>query len=380
MIHKSRVLWLTLAVVFTIIIVLLVRTTTTNAQVVTTCALELALVVDESLSVGRDELALQRGFTKGVVDGLPFGPNEPTQARGTVVAFATSTELRTPLSPDANAIKVAIDAPRIFGNTNLTGGIDTAQASLTGVGSNPSVQDAMLIVTDGAPNDETNAAAAAANARAAGTIIFVVGVDTSLSAETFLRDDIASPPFSAAPEDQTAFFVSDFSQLGTVIDSINRNACGAASTVSGVAVDDQNSNGVQDGGEPFLEFALLQLYDAADTGRTNPLQFAVTNATGQYSFSVAPGNYKIFLNLDSGNITAGSFDAGTFETGPIAVVAGSNVAGIDTLVNIPVVLPTPTPIVIALPPSPPPPAVQGGSDDDDGLPVLRQRCACQCRV
>lgn len=183
--------------------------------------LDLMLVLDRSLSIDATELATLKTAAHAFVDALaPDGGPHIGQA-----SFAPSATLDLHLTGNETDIDNAIDALSTAGGTatNLEAGILTASGELDDLDPHerPGVPDFMVIITDGAPNtcnsggcDPEDAAAAAADAaKLAGTEIFVVGVGTSTSTATFLRDEIASGA-------DHYFDASNFDDLQAILEGI----------------------------------------------------------------------------------------------------------------------------------------------------------------
>ena len=69
------------------------------------------------------------------------------------------------------------------------------------------------------------------------------------------------------------------------------------STISGLVWNDTNRNGIQDDGEPGLQYVILCLFDESNRGIWN----LTTDENGRYSFTnLSAGNYSIFVNLRKG--------------------------------------------------------------------------------
>ena len=69
------------------------------------------------------------------------------------------------------------------------------------------------------------------------------------------------------------------------------------STISGLVWNDTNGNGIQDEGEPGLQYVILCLFDESNRGIWN----LTTDENGRYSFTnLSAGNYSIFVNLRKG--------------------------------------------------------------------------------
>jgi uncharacterized protein YegL len=151
--------------------------------------IDVALVIDESGSISNSELTQLRSAAKNVVDAIAASD------LSAAVAFADSATLRQELTSDKNAVKGAIDSPRISGNTNTEDAIQTAQAELlSGTNQRASAEKVMVLLTDGQPtasdgplNNIQDALVAADDAKGAGIEIFSVGIGLGSTGEAVLR-------------------------------------------------------------------------------------------------------------------------------------------------------------------------------------------------
>jgi hypothetical protein len=164
--------------------------------------LEVALVSDVSGSMSQEIGDLQTA-AKDFVDNL----SSPDEAAA--VSFSSGASLDQALTTDYQAVKDAIDDYTASGSTNMTAGIDTAEAELLG-GANATAgaSKVMIVLSDGSPNSSSSAAAAAADARNAGIRIFTIALGAG-AATGFLETQIASSP-------DDAFVAPDPADLDTV--------------------------------------------------------------------------------------------------------------------------------------------------------------------
>ncbi|MDZ7726499.1 MAG: TasA family protein [Candidatus Campbellbacteria bacterium] len=166
---------------------------------------DVMLVLDRSGSMSGD-LGTMKTDAKNFVNTLM---NSSSGAHVGVVGFGGSVNLRTGLTDDLSAVETAIDNVNGGGGTDMTGGIDTAQAELDGSRSAP---DFMIVLTDGSPDSDSSAGNAADNARSAGTTIYAIGVGSGAD-EIFLESNIADSP-------SEYFSASNFSELETQFDEL----------------------------------------------------------------------------------------------------------------------------------------------------------------
>ncbi len=149
---------------------------------------DIVLVLDRSGSMtGAPLTALKAGAKSfvDIIDAATDGTLDGVIANGSrvgVVSFSDAATVDVALTTNATALKTAIDALVASGNTNHTAAISTGQAQLAG--SVPENSKEMIIFTDGQSNPAANNGIAAATAaRAAGTVIFAIGLGTVNAAQ-----------------------------------------------------------------------------------------------------------------------------------------------------------------------------------------------------
>lgn len=184
--------------------------------------LDLMLVLDRSGSISSSELNTLKTAAKKFVDAL--APSADGAHIGQT-SFSTNGTLDLHLSSNSGAIKAAIDTLVSGGFTNLMEGIDLAQGELNNPGdghdrNDSDSKDFMVIITDGAPNRPVNTATGKAKAtesanaaKAAGTVIYVVGVGTTPGTADYLKNNIASSP-------NHYFDAADFNGLEAILKKI----------------------------------------------------------------------------------------------------------------------------------------------------------------
>jgi len=163
--------------------------------------LDLMLVLDRSGSINSTELTQLKNAANSFITALAPSVNGVHTGQS---SFATNATLNLHLTDNEAAAHAAINALVAGGNTNLAGGINLAKTELDNPGDghdrlDADSPDAMVIITDGAPNVPSPAANAQAQATAAanaadtaGVEIFVLGVGVTASTETFLKNNIAT--------------------------------------------------------------------------------------------------------------------------------------------------------------------------------------------
>jgi hypothetical protein len=308
-----------------------------DAAIVENCLLDLVMALDESPSIGPsfddadDEFSFVIGFATGLIEGLPV--DEDNVNVGVVLYDQTPATLR-PITPDSEA---AIEALETYdrgdtSGTALAQGIDTAVVELSS--GRPAVQDVIVILADGDDNQIGEPIESAEAAREANIQIFSVAVGDELN-----LDQLAT--VANDPDEDYFFQAEDFSELEGLIDSINRNACGIPSTLSGVVFTDTNENAELNSGETGVEGIMVSLY-AADDLTTPAVPDQTTDAEGAYTFQVAPGDYVVEIADPPQPLVEGSlFDSDSGQTEPISVGINDSVEDINApLVQQPTLTPT----------------------------------------
>lgn len=303
------------------------------------CLIDLIIALDESPSIGPsfadadDEFPFVLGFAAGLIEGLPV--NEDNVHVG-VVLYDVTPDTLLPLTGDAEA---ALETVEGYDRGETTGtamaqGIDLAMRELEA--GRPAVQDVIVLLADGDDNQIGEPETSSADAREKNAQIFAVAVGDDLNLDQ-LRT-VANDP------DEDYFFqAEDFDDLPGLIDSINRNACGVPSTLSGVAFFDDEGDASLGEDEAGVEGVTLRLYHADDL-TTAAVPDQVTDADGAYTFQVAPGEYVIeVVDAPQPLVEGSDFDADTLQTELITVEVNASVDALDVpLVPLPEPTATPT--------------------------------------
>jgi von Willebrand factor type A domain-containing protein len=149
-----------------------------------------------------------------IIDEATDGSLDGVIANGSrvgMVSFASTASVDVPLTSDANAVKSAIDGLVAANNTNHSAGISTGQAQLAG--SIPANSKKMVILTDGETTVGGDASDDAANARAAGTEIFGIGLRTA-AFEAEIKD------WTTDPDASHYFFAPSSAELQQIFTTI----------------------------------------------------------------------------------------------------------------------------------------------------------------
>lgn len=310
------------------------------------CLLDLVITLDESPSIGPsfddsdDEFSFVIGFATGLIDGLPV--NEENVNVGVVLYDQTPATL-LPITDDSDlAIETleSYDRQETSG-TALAQGIDLAVLTLNR--GRPAVQDVIVLLADGDDNQIGEPQTAADAARGRNIQIFSVAVGDELN-----LDQLAA--VANDPDEDFFFQAEDFSELAGLIDSINRNACGVPSTLSGVVFADDDQDAELDSDETGVEGVTVSLY-AADELATPAVPDQVTDADGVYTFQVAPGDYVVEIAQAPRPLVDGSlFDAISRRTEPLTVDINDAVEDINAPLA-PLLEPTSTVTATVAPPT-----------------------------
>jgi uncharacterized protein YegL len=162
---------------------------------------DIMLVLDRSFSMNGAPLAALKSASNtfvDIIDEATDGALDGTIANGSrigVVSFSDNATLDQALTDDANAVKTAINALVVDNNTNHAAAIQAAQNELAG--SAPTNTKDMIIMTDGVTTVGGNGQAEAAAARAAGTEIFAIGLESSAGIDVAQLNGWATDPDSA---------------------------------------------------------------------------------------------------------------------------------------------------------------------------------------
>ena len=167
--------------------------------------LDLMLVLDRSGSINSATLATEKSTAIGLIDQL-----DPGIDQAGLTSFSTTATLNAALTNDFASVESAINGLVATGNTNIGGGVLVGQQELTAHAAPPTVP-VMVFLTDGVANrthtgttctatptssnactqDAVNEAAAA---KAAGTVIYAIGLNLSAispaAAQTLARSTL----------------------------------------------------------------------------------------------------------------------------------------------------------------------------------------------
>jgi hypothetical protein len=289
------------------------------------CLLDLVIALDESPSIGPsfddadDEFSFVIGFATGLIEGLPVDEDNVNVG---VVLYDQTPDTLLPITSEH---ELAIETLETYNRDETSGtalaqGIDLAVTELSA--GRPAVQDVIVILADGDDNQIGEPVDSAEAAREANIQLFSVAVGNVLNA-----DQLAAV---ANDRDEDYFFqAEDFSELAGLIDSINRNACGVPSTLSGVVFSDADEDAEFDGSESGVEGVTVRLY-AADDLTTPAVPDQITDANGAYTFQVAPGEYVVEIADPPQPLVEGSlFDVNTGQTEPITVEINDTIEDIN---------------------------------------------------
>ncbi len=133
--------------------------------------LDVVLVIDQSGSMAGPKIAAARGAAASFTAELDF-----RRVQAGVVLFASSADVAQTLTGDAGAVIRAAAAAQARGGTNIADGLRAARGELASGRARPGAQKAIVLMTDGLPEDADGARREAATARQAGIALFAIGL------------------------------------------------------------------------------------------------------------------------------------------------------------------------------------------------------------
>ena len=174
-----------------------VRLSLTAAPDIVSSPTDIVLVLDRSGSMAGSALANLKNGAKAFVDIIAEatgGAQDGQIGSGShigIVSFATEATQDTPLVTSVSDLKAAIDALSAGGDTNHADAFSKAIALLTLPSSNAKV---IVMFTDGNTTAGLNPAPVAAAARAAGAVVYCIGLSGNRGVDENALNDWASKP------------------------------------------------------------------------------------------------------------------------------------------------------------------------------------------
>ena len=174
-----------------------VRLSLTAAPDITTNPTDIVLVLDRSGSMAGSAMANLKNGAKAFIDIISEatgGAQDGEIGSGSrigIVSFAETARRDTQLITSVNNLKTAVDALSAGGNTNHADAFTKASELLESPSANARV---MVMFTDGKTTTGSNPSPVAAAARAAGTVIYAVGLSGSNGVDPAALEDWASKP------------------------------------------------------------------------------------------------------------------------------------------------------------------------------------------
>ena len=203
-----------------------------NPSLNQSCGLDIALVMDNSGSIGSDLGAMKTDFKNFVDTFLPSTPTEFSVTYFNNLAYYTLQNFNN----NANTIKSAINnVPSANGSTNWESGLIKAQATFAS--GRTDAPNLIVFASDGSPNrygngqgvgSETDPAALAAAIaeanliKSSGTRIITLGIGNSVNTANLQAISSTDAYYAAA----------DFDSLQTALQQIATNLCGGTITVT----------------------------------------------------------------------------------------------------------------------------------------------------
>ena len=166
-----------------------------------------------------------------------------TEDRAGLTSFSDTGTLNRGLTSNFTSVKSAIDGLWALGATNMARGIQTGQTELAANGRSTPAVRVMVVLGDGVPTRRLNgsscsntpsapngctqdAVAQAAAAKAAGTVIFTIGLNLTnlpFATEAVARStlqDIASTPDAYFESPTSAELAGIFAQIGEIVTTL----------------------------------------------------------------------------------------------------------------------------------------------------------------
>ena len=188
---------------------------------------DIVLVLDRSGSMSGSALANLKNGAKAFIDRIAQSTQgQPGQigsgSRIAVVSFADAATQDTGLTASVSDLKAAVDALSAGGDSNHADALAKAQALFQPASSNARV---MVLFTDGQTTAGDAAATAAAAARAAGTVIYAVG----LSGDGGV-DEAALESWASTPAPAYVVITPDDAELEDLFDDLAQNTVNPGAT------------------------------------------------------------------------------------------------------------------------------------------------------
>lgn len=177
-----------------------VRLSLTAAPDIVTNPTDIVLILDRSGSMAGSALANMKSGAKAFIDIIDEATDGildgqiGSGSRIAIVSFAETAAADTQLITSAADLKAAVDALSAGGNTNHADAFTKASELLAAPSANARV---MVLFTDGKTTTGPNPSPIAAAARAAGAVIYAIGLSGSNGVDASALEDWASKPSSA---------------------------------------------------------------------------------------------------------------------------------------------------------------------------------------
>lgn len=161
---------------------------------------DIALVLDRSGSMAGTPLAHLKTGTKAFIDIIEEatdGTKDGIIGGGShigIVSFSTTATVNEPLSTSVSDLKTAVDSLTAGGSTNHSDAFNKAAALFDPASTNAKV---IVMFTDGKTTEGGDASPAAAAARAAGIVIYVIGLLGANGIDVDAINDWATDPDSS---------------------------------------------------------------------------------------------------------------------------------------------------------------------------------------
>jgi uncharacterized repeat protein (TIGR01451 family) len=182
---------------------------TASCSVTVPQAADVMLVIDRSGSMGGTKLEDAKSAAQGFVAEMSLPPDQVG-----LVSFDHVASLDAHLTDDRPLVHTAIGALTAGGGTDIAAGITLAHEELAGLYHVLFNTPALVLLTDGHANEE-DARSAADQAKAAGTLLFTIGLGSD--ADHDLLRELASSPDSYYYAPTSAGLTAIYAEIATVI-------------------------------------------------------------------------------------------------------------------------------------------------------------------
>lgn len=180
---------------------------------------DIMFVLDESSSVDQENFETMKTFVQNVVSDLPIG-SDSVNVGLLKYGFGVHEEFDLNKYQDPTSLKNAInEVDYVGGITNTHKALDYIRTdSFTAPkGDREDAPNIAILITDGKSTDKQKTMEAAERLKAAGVIVFSIGIDKA--------DEEELKAIASNPSSEYVFFVESFSSLDKIKEHISSDIC-----------------------------------------------------------------------------------------------------------------------------------------------------------